>query len=503
MSLPNHDVEWPPRDLKPILNQLEEWDAWYSGDPQRLHAYYAANVARWSPRPVQYAGGVGGWLARLWWGRPAMTGEPPDKLHIPVAADLATTSADLLFSEPPKVVTDDTDTTAWLEQAGDQFQAALLCAADVQAALGGVYLRVVWDRDVSDRPWIASVHADAAVPEWRYDQLYAVTFWRELQTDGQQVMRHLERHEPGGIIHGLYVGGLTSLGRRVPLTEHPETAGLAAQVTVDGDTIETGTQLTAAYVPNQMPSRRWRATPAGANLGRSDYEGVEPLMDKLDFVWSAWMRDIDLAKGRLIVPSYMLQSQGPGGGATFDVDQRLFTPVHDLPGQSGSGAGITVSQFAIRVEEHSRSANELLEQILRDAGYSQQTFGIAGEAAATATEIQSRERRSLVTRAKKALYWRPGLSSVIAAQLEIARAVFRAKVTPQPPKITFADSVQEDRQRLATTADLLRRAEAASTETLVQLINPDWDGPQVEKEVTRIQAETGRQVQDPSTFTGG
>ena len=46
------------------------------------------------------------------------------------------------------------------------------------AALGGVYLRVVWDTDVDDKPWLDLVPPDAAIPEFRYDRLVSVTFWR-------------------------------------------------------------------------------------------------------------------------------------------------------------------------------------------------------------------------------------------------------------------------------------------------------------------------------------
>ena len=39
---------------------------------------------------------------------------------------------------------------------------------------------------------------------------------------------------------------------------------------------------------------------------------------------------------------------------------------------------------------------------------------------------------------------------------------------------------------LGQTAQALRAAEAASTKTLVQLVHPDWDGDQVDEEVTLI-----------------
>lgn len=90
-------------------------------------------------------------------------------------------------------------------------------------ALGGAYLRVVWDEDVSDRPWLSAVAADSAVPEFSPRHLRAVTFWTVVHVDGQTVWRHLERHEKGRILHGLYVGTPGMLGKRRPLQDLPAT----------------------------------------------------------------------------------------------------------------------------------------------------------------------------------------------------------------------------------------------------------------------------------------
>src|SRR5690606_22029071 len=136
--------------------------------------------------------------------------------------------------------------------------------------------------------------------------------------------------------------------------------------------------------------------------------------------------------------------QGPGKAAGWQPDRRIFTPVNALPNPSGSEKGITIAQFAIRVAEHRDTCEALLEQILRSAGYSAQTFGVAGDAVQTATEIQARERRSLTTRAKKALYWRPVIADLVAARLQVDRHVFGTAVDPVRPSVTFEDSVQED-----------------------------------------------------------
>ncbi|WP_431945593.1 hypothetical protein [Micromonospora marina] len=40
-------------------------------------------------------------MSRWLWDPPAATGQRDGRLHVPLPADLAATSADLLFSEPP------------------------------------------------------------------------------------------------------------------------------------------------------------------------------------------------------------------------------------------------------------------------------------------------------------------------------------------------------------------------------------------------------------------
>ncbi|CAM5367333.1 phage portal protein [Streptomyces californicus] len=49
---------------------------------------------------------------------------------------------------------------------------------------------------------------------------------------------------------------------------------------------------------------------------------------------------------------------------------------------------LTVSQFAIRVQEHRDTSEDLINQILRSCGYSAQTFGICGYVAVTATDVE-------------------------------------------------------------------------------------------------------------------
>jgi hypothetical protein len=510
LPLPITDTPWPPPEFAAPLAKVAEWAAWWAGDPDGLRNVYGATGLD-LPRihPSQWRGGIVGAAARAFWGRPTPLGEEPSKLHLPVASDIATTSADLLFSEPVILkAADDNDATTQgrLDEIVDQYlHATLLESGEVCAGLGGVYLRAVWDREARPAgPWSSPVHADAALPEWSHNQLIAVTFWWELSNTNGTVVRRLERHSPGWIEHGLYVGTHDRLGRPVPLTEHPQTESLAPLVNAQG-AIDTGiTELTVDYVPNVKPNRLWRGLPGACHLGRSDYAGCEPLMDALDETWSSLMREIDLAKARAFLPRSMLQPHGPGQGASFDADQRYFVPVTALT-QSGDplASQIVFSQPAIRVEEHLRTTTELLTRIIATAGYSGQTFGLTGDVAMTATEATARERKSLITRDKKGLYWRPAIAHHVQVICQLGNKHFAWGVSDDLPTAQLPDAVQPTMRELSETAKALKDAEAASVDTRVRMVHPDWDEEQVEEEVGLIKDELGlRAIADADGFGG-
>lgn len=505
MPLPSGGT-WPPPALAAITPKFAEWSAWYSGDPEALSAVYGGQQTQDSTG--FFASERGGWraavgkkLERWFWGTRPTNAQPRTKMHVPLAGDITSTSANLVFGEMVSITSEDATTQARLEELIDNsgMHSTLLEAAELDSALGGVYLRVCWDqKQRPEGPWLAAVHADAAVPEFRWGQLTAVTFWRVLSDDGDIVIRHLERHEPGVILHGLYQGTCDELGHMIPLTEHEATAHLAEVVTAQG-AIETGIpMLTVSYVPNIRPNRIWRNNHAAAYLGRSDLQGIEPMLDGLDEVYSSWRRDLRLAKARLIVPTEYLQDQGKGQGAAFDLEQELYESVNAMSEESGML--ITPVQFDIRVQEHKDTAANWLEQAVRGAGYSVQTFGGEGDMAATATEVVARQERSYTTRTKKIGYWRMGLGSALTALLAVDAVVFRSGVTPDRPQLEWADGVATDPKALAETINLLSQAEAASTWIKVKMLHPDWEDSEVQEEVDRIKDDQPDPLADLAAF---
>jgi len=521
MPLPSGDQPWPPKPHVSILDTLATWSAWYEGTPDALRSVYASkNVARIGDRE----GGIRQKLQRWWWGRTIdETKQRPDQSHVPIAADLARASADMLYVEPPQItctakaaqpvagVTPKTNVTQDRVDAYlPDLHAALSNGAELGAILGGRYHRVTWDKALDDQPFVTTVDADAAIPEFRWGRLVAVTFWHELETSKSgAVTRHLERHEfdaegNGLILHGLYEGTSTSLGRARPLDEHPVTAPLTTLVDENGALKEGRTKgLCVVYIPNQLPQRRWRKHPVGRNLGRSDLDGVEPLMDNLDEAYSSLMRDIRLGKGRIIVPAFMLKDNGPGMGATFDIDREVYDPLN-IPDPAEGQAQITIQQFAIRVEEHLTAIADLVRRIVHTAGYSNATFGDGTDegGAITATEVHARERRTYRTRARKLRNEHAGITELIRKMLSIDNAIFGTAGIDSDVDITvtFADGVEDTQLNLAQTALALSTARAASIETLVRTVNPDWDDTAVLDEVAKILNE--EPVTDPFTIGG-
>lgn len=520
MPLPEGgNVPWPPEAMAPVYAKIAEHASWYSGDIEQLQMTYAG-AGGTNDTNGFFASESGGFrgavnrvvnsVRRWFWGQRQTGNQQRNRVHVPLAAHIAQVSGDLLFSEPLKVsvpvevkldgtkaIPDGPTQTALDELMDDSMYACLLESAEVCAALGGVYLRVIWDKDFRDRPWISSVHPDAAIPEWRYGELSAVTFWKECRREGKFVYRHLERHELGRVLHGLYRGDSETLGMPIPLTEDPSTAGLVEYLS-NGNEVQTGTKrLTAVYVPNMRPNRMWRNMPAAVHYGRSDYAGLEALLDSLDMVQSSLMRDVELGKARLIVPQEYLTSHGPGRGSSVDLDREVYEGINAM-GDAGGKPEIKEVQFEIRVEDHVRTADYIKGNIVTSAGYSLRTFGLGDTAPKTATEVAAEERHSNITRDRKTRYWRPKLGDILQTWLEVYKYAFGVQVLAVRPQIDWPPAVSVDPKALAEELELLERAKAISTKQKVKRLNPDWPDEEVDEEVELIDAT----VEDPETFTG-
>jgi hypothetical protein len=162
-------------------------------------------------------------------------------------------------------------------------------------------------------------------------------------------------------------------------------------------------------------------------------------------------------------------------------------------------APITSIQFAIRYAEHQATAQEWTEKIIRSAGYSLQTFGENADVAMTATEVSAKQSRSLLTRDRKIRAWRPALAQIMGKLLTVDADVFGKSVNTDGLEVEFSTGSQDSPLVLAQTALALSSAVAASTQTLVAMVHPDWDDTKVQTECALIQAANGMAVPDPTT----
>jgi A118 family predicted phage portal protein len=501
MPLPEAgDIKWPPVAWQEQARWWMEWDAWYAGDPSRLQSVYGQ---------MEYQPGTqtrrGSWWRR-WWNKTNITTGRESyntraQLHVPLPGDIAQTSAALLFGEHPRVTIPEAhlikadqaakDAEDYLHRMmvdGDVFS-RLLEGAETAAAMGGAILKPSWDLDVSPVPLMSIIQADMALPSFRYGELSSCTLWREVaRSSTREVIRHLEVHETGSdgrgvILHGLYRGTSSLLGRKMELTDHPDTQGLTDAVLLPFE------GLGVEYVPNMRPNRRRR----GSSVGQSDYAGAEGIFDALDETYASWMRDVRLAKGRLMVPQEYLDRLG-----SFDADQEVFVPLDvDPAARAGAGGGITAQQFGIRTADHENTILHLIERAVSSAGYSPQTFGLHIEGRAeSGTALKIREQKTLTTQQRKAQWWGVAVESALFKMLAVAQATLGESIVALRPQVEMADSLPENPMELAQTVSLLDQARAVSVETKVRMVHPDWDEEQIGPEVKRVLAEQGLVVPD-------
>ena len=524
--------QFPPSPMDVAFKQIAIYDAWYANDMDALpdqQGLPATHTHNGQP----YTGGLVGAVSKGIIGTPV--GENRSSLSIPVAGDLAQLSSDLLFAEAPTIVLPDsvdtvkdgTTTTAAPERvaaqarlekimSSDAAHAELLRAGEYQAAHGWAYLAVVWDASFRDTAWFRAYRADCAIPEWKHGALSGVTLWSEYQRK-DDCYRLMERHVPGTITYSLWKGAKSDRGKQVPLDTITETEHyLKLLPAVDADSlpmadtmdvvVQTGVPyLTVEHMPNMLPHPIWDRKGDLANLGRSDFFGLEPLFARINALWGSLMRDFDNGMGRLSVPESYLQLHGRGQGSSFDMNRQVYSPLGGLV-DDGKGGQITISQFAIRVTEHLDTIVALKREIAQNAGYSVSHFGIHEGGTKTATEVTDDKADSERTRDKKALYVRPALARLARTALAIDGLVFPGKggaLIEELPRITFAEVSQVNPLVRAQTTEAEMRARVRSVLSGVRAVQPNLTAEEAQAEADLIKAENGLgPVEDPTTFTG-
>jgi A118 family predicted phage portal protein len=479
MALPLDNTPWLPKRWKNVYYKYAEWAAWYSSNIENLINLYTDHLKAPYVPSNRFA------LRQL-------RREIETYLHVPVAADIAATSANMLFGEQPIIRIPDAfmdNASAGAKATQDrmdvilqkgEFYSKLLEAAESASALGGVFLKPNWDVEFKDIPIIDIIQADNALPCFQWGFLKEVTFHKIVCETDRYTYRLLENHTKGMVINALYRGTSDNLGVRVPLTDLDDTAEMQDEILTGID------DIMVRYIPNVKPNRMFR----GSGLGNSDYQGNEGLFDSINQVYTSWIKEIKLGQARIIVPEQWLERDN--GEFKFNADREIFTAL-DIDPLSAKGKGIDQVQFNLRVTEHKDTVTQLVLQAITDSGYSPQSFGMnisgAGE---SGLALNVRERKSIITTGKKQIFFKQALQDIIEMLLQIDKSIFKTpNIEVLAPSIEFQDSLSFDLGQVSGTIDTLNRAQAASTRVKVQMAHPDWTKQAIDDEVNTILGEQG------------
>lgn len=531
-GMPTPGSAYPSPEWALAFAQYDLNDAWISDDQSKLQRVYAGvggGSTRGDNNATHYnkgdgtlrAGGLRGILTRMFNGKIVPQSEQRTRMHAPVASNLATLSADLLMAEPPTFRLLNSKGESYKGRATERLDDILNSAAmhrslshgaELAAGLSATVLTAKWDREISDHPWSEPVPCDAAIPEFTAGRLVAVNLYTthvvETGPISDEVYIHVERHEPGAIVHALFrtkivtnVFGFGGIGANVPLdaidaTRHiPGIRGAIAQQypeTPHAVVLPTGIRsLTASWWRN-LPTKQYRKVLP--MMGRADFEGIEILLDAVDETWSSWMRDIKIGRARLIVPEQFLELQGAGMGGTFDDDREILTALNfiDLGPEKQP---ISAHQFEIRAEQHAATILGLLREITQGAGYSLSSYGdrTDGGSGITATEVSDRRTLTERTRDKKGLYFDEAADPHGIALLELDQVHYGGAGFPNDATLDIAHTElsQIDPEKQARQFSFLRAAQAVSTDTLVRMRDPQLEEVEVRREVARIYLESG------------
>lgn len=434
------------------------------------------------------------------------------RVHVPIASDIASTSANLMFGQEPTyiVARKGDDVTDELPQRRfeeimmkNNFANKLLEAAESCAALGDIYMKIRWNVNNVDYPIIDVVQPDNAWAEYLLGELRCVHFFTSIAIDYDKdtYIRAYECYTRGNIKMKLFSGSHDSLGNEMPDSKLEE-LGFAPEIKAPIN------EMLAVHIANIRPNRLYRSS----MLGRSDLDSIRDLCDALDETFSSWMRDIRLAKAKLIVPAEYLRKKPANmmeglestGAWEFDSDIEAYVAM-DIDTDRAGGTGITPQQFEIRSAEHEATCQQIIQYILEMSGYSPQSFGIGIDGSAqSGTALTIRERKSIVTKNKKLCYWQYPLESILTTLIRMDASLYpnKGSLADGEVDVSFTDSYGADQNTLAGTIEMLTRAQSASTITKVRMIHPDWSEQQVSEEVELIKDENAMNVDVPDMLIG-
>ncbi len=413
----------------------------------------------------------------------------------PLAGRISETWADLIHGEEPNIEpANEADADRLLEVIeGNDYSSGLQGAEDICSSEGSTWWRILCDPETADHPLIEWHSRMMVIPIFRGKALRAVAFWSELPKDPntEETYRVFEIHADGVVRNLLFRGSRSSVGTKVNLTDHPDTADIPE------DDWMHGLPMLAGKILNRTGPKRTE--------GASDYKRVEGLLYALNEAVTIGSENARLTlKQRVAVPSKYLDpvtQKFPAGAEVLisqSVDQNPDTPDSDRMAQI---------EWSFDADAWTAWHDKLTDLILTRTRVAPQLMGrSAGNSPESGTALRSRILDSVMAANGKARAWDteiPRQLSLVARvdAMPVEQGGFGATWTDaeSPPTFERASTLPEDAGEETERVVLEVSAEILSRRSAIEERHPDWTDERVKEELKRIADE--REAAMPETFT--
>lgn len=182
-------------------------------------------------------------------------------------------------------------------------------------------------------------------------------------------------------------------------------------------------------------------------LGISLYANAIDTIKALDTAFDSYHREFRLGKKRIIVPDTAIRTiidrESGEAHRYFDADDETYEAFNfeDMDRQQ-----IVDNSIELRVEEHVKAIQSLLDLYAMQIGFSPGVFSFDGQGVKTATEVVSENSKTFQTKNSHETVIEEGIINLITSICEVAK-LEKLFAVPDDYEVTvdFDDSIAEDR----------------------------------------------------------
>lgn len=227
-------------------------------------------------------------------------------------------------------------------------------------------------------------------------------------------------------------------------------------------------------------------------LGISIFANALDTIYSIDVAFDSFMREFKLGKKRIIVPAQAVKTVVDQDGnfqRYFDANDEVFQAFQfEQDATTNDIKDVTVE---IRVDEHVRAIQALLDLLAMQIGFSTGHFTFDGEGVKTATEVVSENSKTYRTKHSHETNVEEGLRELITTITEVAALYgeFSPPTAEWEINVNFDDSFAEDRTSTAEYYLKLKNSKLISKKTALMRIEK-YTEEEADAELAQIREES-------------